>query len=170
MRAVKAGLIAGEESEGAGFVGQVAKGQGEFGCRVELGESPVHARLTSNDFGVEQTGLDGPEPANAPARGGHLLDQIELGMGFGFVGFVIFGEQDLELDRVFVLQDEGAAAGESMAQRIAGCFGETGDGFGTSGFGAVGAGGFGFPGSGHRVPCFQFIGRLEEKWPAMAGD
>jgi hypothetical protein len=46
--------------------------------------------VAADDFVIEQGGLDGPEAADAPAGGDHLVDQVGFGFGGGSPGFLKF--------------------------------------------------------------------------------
>ena len=71
------------------------------------------------------------------------LDEVVFGGGGGRVGLAVFGQHLLELFRTFVVEDDGVAGGESVAQGVAGAVGFALGGDGASGFGSVEAGGGG---------------------------
>ena len=104
-----AGLIAGNEGEGRGVVGERAEGQGDMDVRIGLDELAVDFGSTARNFGVEEDGFDGADAVEAPGGGDHFADEVVLDRAHGLVGFVVIIHKLLKFLWFFALQHEEMA-------------------------------------------------------------
>jgi hypothetical protein len=141
--AVQGTLVANQHAEAHLMVGHGLKDPGHAAGAVDLGELPLDILLPVDHLVVEHFGLDAIQAAEAPAGGGHGLDQVHFDAGGGLEipevgiakGFEVFGG--------LVRQDNGFR-GQSVAGAVMGrCGAAVGCG-GAVRLGAVGAGGVGF--------------------------
>ena len=124
VHAVEAGFVAVQERE-LGVRGELGKGVGDDGNLVLV--------AFRGDGPIEQVGLDGPEPAETPERGGHLLDEAELDIVGRLELLDVFGKQDEEVGGGLVFEDYGFGE-QAVADGVGG-----GTLLAFRGFGAVGA-------------------------------
>lgn len=114
--AVETGLVARDEGEGAGVVGQVAEGDRQMDAGIEA----IDFGSFGEHFRVKKRGFDGPEAAETPTGGDHFLDQILFGGRGRVVDSEEIIENLLEFDRVLTGEDNGAAGGEAVLDGVKG--------------------------------------------------
>ena len=136
-----------QEIEGAGFVGEAAKGEsGAVGGVMGIG-------IVLFDGRIEGGALDGPDAHEAPTGNRHGLDEGTLDFGLRIELAHERGEETVEDFESFVLKDDGLGQ-EAVARTIRGGFAFAFGSDGSAGFGAVALGGAGFgfgAHSGYRV-------------------
>jgi hypothetical protein len=87
--AVEAGLITMDEGEGVGVIGEGGKGGAEG--------LPIDGAGSGGKLAGEGSGFDGPEAAETPGGGDHLLDQAGLEVIDRPEAVKVDGEQLLEV-------------------------------------------------------------------------
>ena len=130
--------MAVEALEGAGIVAEMLIGDGGadggaggFELRVDLGFLASH-------LDVHEGGLEAQDAVEAPAGGGQLADEVELGAGLGPVIVQVFFAKGVELLLRFAF-DEDLVGGESMGEAGGVRASASHRGDGSAGLGAVGA-------------------------------
>jgi hypothetical protein len=79
-------------------VGEISKGPSQKATGVAGGRDPLVEGLgVAHHFVVQQAGFNGTEAAQAPADGGHGLDQLLLDAALGIELLDVGSEQKLEV-------------------------------------------------------------------------
>ena len=81
--ASQSGFIADQQGEGLSVVGQPLKDPREVVIVVHPNELLVDGRLAARHFVFQNGGFDGQDAAQAPAGGGHGVDQFRLDAAVG---------------------------------------------------------------------------------------
>jgi hypothetical protein len=76
--AAKAGFVAGEEGEGAAFLGESFEGVGETGSFIEGAVPAAQGFILLIHGFVEESGFDGPDAAQAPAGVGNVKADFDF--------------------------------------------------------------------------------------------
>lgn len=72
----EAGLVAAEAGKGTGLVVEGAKGEGSADFVAAGAELLFNLGFAAADFDFEESGLEGPNAVQAPARGDQLFDEV----------------------------------------------------------------------------------------------
>ena len=140
VAAVKAGLVAGEEAEGVGTVGEGFPGVGCAGGFIDGDVFFFEFGLQAGHLVVEEGGFHGPGAMLSPFARNDLLDEMSFGWANGLVLVHVGVEEELEFGFVFVLEDYGFGEHAVEGGVLRGALFALG-GFGTFGLGSVLAGG-----------------------------
>ena len=102
MGAVQSAFVADQQGQALAMIGHLLEGKGQAVNRFHFGEALLF------DFGVEvfgaaqglvvqKGGFDGGGAAEAPARGGHGMDQFDFDAGLGSELVEVSVEEGLEI-------------------------------------------------------------------------
>lgn len=114
----EAGFVAGNQRDGAGFIGQGLEGDCQLNADIETGQLFFQLGLLTNHLKIHERGFDGPEPEDAPVGGAGLRDQALLHAAGGPVGGYVVVEQTLEFIGILAGEQGGVVSGETVLQRI----------------------------------------------------
>jgi hypothetical protein len=118
MDTVEAGFVAGDEREGAGFVGEAAEGSRYLIAGVRGFGLGVGWKVLAVHFTIEERGFDRAQTLDAPAGGDHLVHQTLFDRGAGLIGGGIIGEHFLEFVVTFTFEDHSFPHNESVGDGI----------------------------------------------------
>ena len=128
-------------------VGELLEDPGEAVVTGHVFELIVDILGAADELGAEEAGFHSSETAEAPAGGGHGLEQLHFNGGLGLELAEVGIEERLESRAGFGGEDDGLG-GESVAETVAGRAGASLGSDGAAGLCAVGAGGLAARGSG----------------------